>query len=129
FSNQEVQWSTPENHAPVGASVSRDADIAWTRPQGSDVPFRAIDKCNLESTGKRVVHFRWRNYSEAVKKIPFWLYARNTLWLCILSVFGVTLSSAIVAYGFSRIQWPGRDKVFLIVLATMMIPFPVIMIP
>ena len=38
-------------------------------------------------------------------------------------------SSALAAYGFSRIEWKGRDKVFLVLLATMMIPFPVIMVP
>jgi multiple sugar transport system permease protein len=129
FNNQEVVWTTPENHAPVAASLPPETEVAWTRPIGSDVPYRAIPKEDLEYTGQRVIHFRWSNYAEAVKKIPFWLYARNTLWLCILSVIGVTLSSAIVAYGFSRLKWPGRDTVFLLVLATMMIPFPVIMIP
>src|SRR5205085_11043931 len=46
-----------------------------------------------------------------------------------LSVIGMTLSSAVVAYGFSRIRWRGRDAAFVAVLATMMIPFTVIMAP
>ncbi|MDQ2731436.1 MAG: carbohydrate ABC transporter permease, partial [Armatimonadota bacterium] len=61
--------------------------------------------------------------------IPFLVYGRNTLMLCALSVSGAVLSSAMVAYGFSRVQWPGRNTVFYLVLATMMIPFPVTMVP
>ena len=63
------------------------------------------------------------------ENFKFTLYARNTLYLCILSVTGVVLSSSFVAYGFSRIQWKGRDILFWLTLATMMIPFPVVMIP
>lgn len=61
--------------------------------------------------------------------VHFVLYLRNTLIVALLSVGGMVLSSAIAAYGFARIQWPGRNIVFAIVLATMMIPFPAVMIP
>ncbi len=61
--------------------------------------------------------------------VNFPLYLRNTLIIAFLSVIGMTLSSAIVAYGFSRIQWRGRGLMFAVMLATMMIPFPVIMGP
>jgi len=61
--------------------------------------------------------------------IVFPLYLRNTLIVASLSVVGMTLSSAITAYGLSRIQWRGRSAVFFTVLITMMIPFPVLMVP
>lgn len=61
--------------------------------------------------------------------VTFPVYLRNTLIIASLSVVGMTLSSAVVAYGFSRIQWRGRTAMFGLVLATMMIPFPVIMAP
>lgn len=61
--------------------------------------------------------------------IQFPLYLRNTLIVAALSVVGMTFSSALVAYGLSRIQWRGRGVVFLSVMATMMIPFPVLMAP
>jgi len=61
--------------------------------------------------------------------VQFPLYLRNTLIVAALSVVGMTLSSAIVAFGLSRIEWRGRGAVFGLVLATMMIPFPVIMAP
>ncbi|MFP4355616.1 MAG: carbohydrate ABC transporter permease [Phycisphaerae bacterium] len=56
------------------------------------------------------------------------LLTRNTLIIAILSVAGMTLSSSIVAYGFAKIRFPGRNVLFAILLSTMMIPFPVLMI-
>jgi len=53
---------------------------------------------------------------------------RNTLVIALLTVIGSTLSSAIVAYGFARITFPGRGVLFVIMLATIMIPFPVVMV-
>jgi multiple sugar transport system permease protein len=61
--------------------------------------------------------------------VQFPLYLRNTLIVAFLAVTGVTLSSAVVAYGLSRIRWKGRAAVFAVTLATMMIPFPVLMVP
>lgn len=59
----------------------------------------------------------------------FPLYMQNSLKVALLSVTGMVFSSAIVAYGLSRVRWRGRAAVFVIVLATMMMPFTVIMAP
>lgn len=61
--------------------------------------------------------------------IDFPLYFRNSLVVAILGVVGMTASTAVVAYGFSRIRWRGRGVFFALVLATMMVPFPVLMSP
>ncbi len=61
--------------------------------------------------------------------VNFPLYLRNTLIIAALSVIGMVLSSAIVAFALARLQWRGRGTVFAIILATMMIPFPVLMVP
>jgi len=74
--------------------------------------------------------FQWRNYPDAIAAMGcFWRYAGNTVFLCVMTVVGTVASSSLAAYGFSRIEWRGRDTVFLVLLATMMIPFPVIMVP
>jgi multiple sugar transport system permease protein len=79
---------------------------------------------------RREVSFRWSNFAKAVKSMKYFpRYLRNTLLLCFLTVVGTVCSSAFAAYGFSRIEWKGRDKIFLLALATMMIPFPVTMVP
>ncbi len=81
-------------------------------------------------------HVLWSNYPDAVKYgskelgyIPFLVYARNTIIITVLSVGGAVLSNSIVAYSFARLKWPGRDLFFGITLATMMVPFPVVMVP
>jgi len=72
---------------------------------------------------------RWDNYPHALTYIPFLRYTVNTLVICVLSVFGAVFSNSLVAYSFSRIRWPGRDTVFLVLLATLMLPAQVTMIP
>ena len=73
---------------------------------------------------------RWSNYPQAIAAMKeFPNYLKNTLLVCFLSVLGTVSSSALAAYGFSRIPWKGRNKIFILALATMMIPFPVVMVP
>ncbi len=78
----------------------------------------------------------WDNYWKAFAYnadklgfIPFLVYGRNTLLLVVLTVAGAVISNSIVAYSFARMKWPGRDLIFNMTLATMMIPFPVLMVP
>jgi multiple sugar transport system permease protein len=72
---------------------------------------------------------QWGNYPDALQVFPFVLYATNTLRIAVPVAIGTTLSSALVAYGFSRLRWPGRDLVFYLVLATLMIPTWVTLVP
>jgi multiple sugar transport system permease protein len=73
----------------------------------------------------------FRNYSTVLQRdeLNFPLLTHNTLVVAILSVIGTTLSSAIPAYGFAKIRFKGRGILFGIMLATMMVPFPVMMVP
>ncbi len=67
--------------------------------------------------------------SDKVGYIPFFVYAQNSLMLCTLVVVGRVISNSVVAYAFARLRWWGRDFVFALTLATMMVPFPVLMVP
>lgn len=69
------------------------------------------------------------NYPKAVSYIPFLAYMKNTLVICISTMFGTLLSCSLVAYSFSKINWPGRNAIFVLVLATLMLPGQVTMIP
>jgi ABC-type glycerol-3-phosphate transport system permease component len=71
----------------------------------------------------------WENFSTAVTSFPFLLYFRNSLITSILPVIGTLLSSTLVAYAFSRLKFPGRDLLFMLVLSTLMLPFQVLLIP
>lgn len=78
---------------------------------------------------------RWENYPAALNRlggtdrVSFWRFLGNTLVVCVLGVVGTVFSNAIVAYGFARLRWKGRDAFFALTLATMMVPFPVLMVP
>jgi multiple sugar transport system permease protein len=69
------------------------------------------------------------NYPESLTYFPFFLYLRNTLIITVPSVVFNLVSSAMVAYGFSRVRWPGRDALFNVVLATLLIPTWTTLIP
>ena len=59
----------------------------------------------------------------------FWQFLCNTLFVCGFSVTGSILASSMVAYGFARLRWPGRDLLFYAMLGTMMVPAQTMMIP
>jgi multiple sugar transport system permease protein len=71
------------------------------------------------------------NYVEVItgENTRFLLWARNSMIVAVLTVIGTTFSSAVVAYGFAKIPFRGRGLLFGIMLSTMMIPFPVTMVP
>ncbi|HEY7030196.1 MAG TPA: carbohydrate ABC transporter permease [Thermomicrobiales bacterium] len=71
----------------------------------------------------------WHNYSDALDAFPFWRYLRNTATIAIPVAIGTTISSAFVAYAFSRLRWRGRDAVFYLILGTLMIPNWVTLVP
>lgn len=70
----------------------------------------------------------WSNFQAAIDTIPFWQYLRNTSVITLGTVIGAAIANPIVAYGFSRIEWPGRDKAFALVLATVFVPTPVLIV-
>ncbi len=122
-------------HPATGAPV--EVSVLKTVPASEAHPWREIS--DLAATRDDVVpvteirswvSFRWENFPRAVQSMRhFSRYLANTLLLCILNVVGTVLSSAMVAYGFSRLEWRGREVLFGLLVATMMIPFPVVMVP
>lgn len=72
---------------------------------------------------------RWENYSEALTILPFGRYVLNTALITLLTIIGHLLSCTIIAYAFARLRAPGRDAIFVVMLATMMLPYPVTMVP
>lgn len=72
---------------------------------------------------------QWRNYPDALDAAPILRYAWNTTRICLVTVVGAVLSNCLIAYGFARVEWKGRDAIFVLVLATLMLPFQVTMIP
>ena len=82
------------------------------------------------------ISFSWKNFPDAMQRgsrpgigASFWVYFKNSLVIAFFSIVGTLFSNTPVAYAFARIKFPGRDILFVIILATMMLPFQVTMIP
>lgn len=72
--------------------------------------------------------FRWSNYQEVWTRVNFLTYYLNTIKLSIIVTVGQVVTCSLAAYSFAKMDYPGRDKIFLCYLATMMVPWHAIMI-
>jgi multiple sugar transport system permease protein len=104
-------------------STSLKADSQIYAHQGTDQG----QTFQLENLVPQPPH--WRNYPDALTTVPFQTYLKNTLFLCLSTVVGAVLSSSIVAYGFARLEFWGRDFWFYAMISTMALPGQVTMIP
>lgn len=84
---------------------------------------------NLRATENTVRGLALYNYTRGLVFIPFAQQLRNTLIICLFMVLGTLVSCSLVAYGLSKIEWKGRNVLFMLILSTMMLPYQVIMIP
>ncbi|MEM7130213.1 MAG: carbohydrate ABC transporter permease [Chloroflexota bacterium] len=72
---------------------------------------------------------RWQNYAHVWETIPFALFYWNTIVITVLSLLGTLISSTLVAYGFARFEFRGRNILFMVVIATLILPDEVTLIP
>jgi multiple sugar transport system permease protein len=93
---------------------------------------KVVSRAEVEPV--RTPGMRWENYRDSLEFLPpeannGLVYLKNTLILVVLSVLGTVLSCSVVAYGFSRLKFPGREMLFKVLLATMMLPAAVTLLP
>ena len=101
------------------------------------VPFLWMLSTSLKSDQQIYVYppvwipnpIQWSNYPDAVTYISFFLYMRNTLIIAVGATTGALISCSLVAYSLARIPWPGRNFLFFLTVATLMLPFQVTLIP
>lgn len=72
---------------------------------------------------------QWHNFADAWNAMPFNQFLLNTIFIVALGMSAEIISETLVAYGFARFNFPGRDFIFFVLLATMMLPFHVTLIP
>ena len=72
---------------------------------------------------------QWKNYARVFEVLPFARFAWNTFVVVLLAVTGTLFSSALVGYSFARLRWPGRDIFFGILIATLMLPEVITLVP
>ncbi len=103
----------------VSTSLKTDDQIYAKKGQGNAISIRSLIPNPVQVS----------NYPGAMKTVPFGTYLRNTLMLCFFNVVGAVSSSAIVAYGFARLKFRGRDALFYLMISTMALPGQVTMVP
>ena len=122
-----VEHGTTHSVALVGDRV----DMALVAPQAAITDAFDVSSDSLERVLK--VRFRYENYIEALGRdvggATFVTFYKNSALVVALNLLGTLTSVTLVAYGFARLQAPGKNFLFLVLLATMMIPFPVLLIP
>ncbi|MFD2615644.1 carbohydrate ABC transporter permease [Paenibacillus gansuensis] len=72
---------------------------------------------------------QWHNFPDALTTFPFPLYTFNTAIIVFFVLIGTLLSCSLASFGFARLSAPGRDFIFMLLLATMMLPYAVTMVP
>ncbi|MGH2558825.1 MAG: carbohydrate ABC transporter permease [Thermomicrobiales bacterium] len=101
------------------------------------VPLVWLLSSSLKDEGKIFIYppqwipdpWRWENYSRVFDRVPFLRFYWNSTFVTALTTVGQVISASIVAFGFARLRFPGRDALFLVLLATVMIPYHVTLIP
>lgn len=122
-------WTEREN--PV-ARLSKQADGTWlVQPLDRDlkVEGKPVAARNQDLAPRSRPSVFADNLHASLTILPFARYLVNTLIIVVLTIAGTTLSAALCAYGFARIRFRGREPLFILLLATMMIPGQVTMIP
>jgi multiple sugar transport system permease protein len=111
--------------------------IIWVGAIAMVMPFLWMLSTSLKSQGAAVAYppewiphpILWSNYVDVVQSFPFALFAFNSLKIALLGTIGQLISTALGAYAFARMDFPGRQTIFVLLLATLMIPGHVTMIP
>jgi len=101
------------------------------------MPFYWMISTSLKAQGNLYLYppqwipepFAWSNFQEVWDAVPFATFTKNTAIIVSLVMIGTLLSCSFSAYGFARLRAPGRDVIFLLVLATIMLPSAVTLVP
>jgi ABC-type glycerol-3-phosphate transport system permease component len=101
------------------------------------LPFLWMVSTSLKTLGETTIYppewipsqVMWGNYLDVVRSYPFGLFALNSVRVALLATAGELVSSTVAAYAFARMSFPGRNLLFMLLMATLMVPSQVTMIP
>ncbi|MEM7626061.1 MAG: carbohydrate ABC transporter permease [Planctomycetota bacterium] len=145
FVNRLIRFATEPIEAPAIADAPADARLDRALAELDALPLGPDNtearRQLAQETRARQLHaalpdlvpapaaLRWHNYLEVFRQIPFVRYYANSLFIASCVTFLQVFTSSLAAFSFARLRWPGRDRVFLLYLSTMMLPGLVMMIP
>lgn len=91
--------------------------------------FKSMDEAFSANSGLLPKSFYIENYKNVFDTIPFFRYLWNTLYVTAMNVIGTLIVTPMIAYSLSKLRWKGRDLIFSIIVASMLIPYTATMIP
>jgi len=91
--------------------------------------FKSLKEANTPSLRLWPTEWLWHNYIDTLQAAPFGIYFFNTFLVAIFTTTAVTFTALLAGYSFARLDFPGKGPLFILVLATMMVPFEVTLIP
>jgi multiple sugar transport system permease protein len=111
--------------------------LVWIGAIVMVMPFLWMLSTSLKSQGEAMTYppqwipdpILWHNYIDVIQSFPFALFAFNSTKIALLGTVGQLISTSLAAYAFARMKFPGRQVIFFLLLATLMIPGQVTMIP
>jgi multiple sugar transport system permease protein len=111
--------------------------LIWLGAVAMVIPFLWMLSTSLKSQGSAMAYppewlpepVQWRNYIDVVRSFPFAAFALNSTKISMLGTAGQIITTSMAAYAFARMKFPGRNLLFILLLATLMIPGQVTMIP
>jgi multiple sugar transport system permease protein len=147
---QRERWYSVEIERVVEPGAWHVTESSATKIRQHELAWDVLPEATIESTVKP----RWDNFPKALATlggrsleevegsvarrdasreqdagVSFVTFLGNTVMVCVFGVVGSVLSNALVAYGLAKVSWKGRGLLFALTMATMMIPFPVLMVP
>jgi multiple sugar transport system permease protein len=135
FGRRPLFGLSPGQHAAAHATlialcIPALMPLLWMVSTSLKTDKQIYDSSGSTSISSLLPHpIAWANYIGAVHAIPFAMYLKNTVFLCLFTVVGSVLSSSIVAYGFGKLEFKGKNALFLLMISTMALPAQVTMVP
>jgi multiple sugar transport system permease protein len=125
------RWLPYEQSKTVSID-GRRVQISVIEEHGDSVVVRREDTGVLHTILRNEIEHvspNWNNYAETWRLVPFGRYFLNSILIAVCVTLGQLVTCSLGGYAFSRLQFPGRDAIFMLYLATLMIPAPVLTVP
>lgn len=109
--------------------VSGDSTIVNVYNDDGDIVRDYVKVPTSSIKQERKLNFHWGNYKAAFQKVPFGRYFANTIYVALMTLIGTLITSALAAYAFARMEFWGKEFIFMLFISMMMVPEPVYLIP
>lgn len=101
------------------------------------IPFLWAVSTSLKPTGQEFTYppkwipepFVWENYRIALTTLPFHIFLKNTIIVTVFATIGSVITASLAGYAFARLQFPGKNFLFMLCISTMMLPYVVTLVP